>query len=437
LPRAAAGRRVTAAREGYFIAGAAVEDSPRSILLRRLPITDNEEYEWVNPAPDPAGRHNCANCHAEIYREWAASAHSRSATGQHLLNLYEGSDWQGRPGVGWGLLRDRPDGSGVCNACHVPTMPLAGEDYFDLRKARGVAAHGVHCDYCHKVHEVGDGTIGLTHGRFNLTLLRPAEGQLSFGPLDDVDRGEDVFSPLYRESRYCASCHEGIVFGVHVYSTYSEWLASPARREGKQCQTCHMAPTGRMTNMAPAKGGIERDPMTLANHRFLAGSLEEMLRGAVAVSVTVLRESGQVRAVVEVRADGAGHRVPTGFVDKHLVLTVEGFGATGQPLPLLLGPVLPKVAGRGQAGKPGRLYAKLLKDFEGRAPAPFWRADPSVADTRLEPGRPDRQNYVFPDRTSRLRVRLVHRRFWPQVAEAKGWADDTIVVVEQEVRVPR
>jgi uncharacterized protein YhfF len=34
-------------------------------------------------------------------------------------------------------------------------------------------------------------------------------------------------------------------------------------------------------------------------------------------------------------------------------------------------------------------------------------------------------------------VRLVHRRFWPQVAEAKGWADDTIVVVEQEVRVPR
>ena len=68
--------------------------------------------------------------------------------------------------------------------------------------------------------------------------------QLFFGPLDDVDRGEDAFSPLYRESRYCASCHEGIVFGVHVYSTYSEWLSSPARRAGKQCQDCHMAPTG-------------------------------------------------------------------------------------------------------------------------------------------------------------------------------------------------
>ena len=57
---------------------------------------------------------------------------------------------------------------------------------------------------------------------------------------------DDAFSPLYRQSRYCASCHEGTVLSVHVYSTYSEWLASPARREGKQCQSCHMAPTGTL-----------------------------------------------------------------------------------------------------------------------------------------------------------------------------------------------
>ena len=31
-----------------------------------------------------------------------------------------------------------------------------------------------------------------------------------------VDRGEDVYSPLYSQSRYCAACHEGTVFGVHV-----------------------------------------------------------------------------------------------------------------------------------------------------------------------------------------------------------------------------
>ncbi len=217
-------------------------------------------------------------------------------------------------------MRDYPVGSAVCNACHAPTMPRDAV-FGDVRGAKGVVAEGVHCDYCHKIQGVGDGNLGVTHGRFNLTLLRPRDGQLFFGPLDDVDRGEDSFAPLYRESLYCASCHEGTVFGVRVYTTYSEWLASPAGAAGKQCQTCHMAPTGRMTNIAPGHGGVERDPKTLDNHRFFAGSQEEMLRSAVTLSGALRRDGRSVRAEVEVRADGAGHRVPTGFIDRHLVLT--------------------------------------------------------------------------------------------------------------------
>src|SRR5262249_5779942 len=149
----------------------------------------------------------------------------------------------------------------------------------------------------------------LTHGRFGLTLLRPAHGQLFFGPLDDVDRGEDAYVPLYRRSRYCASCHEAIVFGVQVYSTYSEWRESPASREGKQCQTCHMAPTGTLTNIAPGKGGIERDPRTLGNHRFFAGSQEEMLRRCLRVTLELSSVPDGTRADVVVTAEDVGHRV--------------------------------------------------------------------------------------------------------------------------------
>jgi hypothetical protein len=403
--------------------------------LRPLPAEDNEDYRWVDPDPDPAGRHNCANCHREIHQEWAQSGHARSATGRHFLSLYEGSDWHGKPDVGWGLLRDKPDGSGVCNACHVPTMPFGGEDYFDARSARGVAARGVHCDYCHKVQDLAGGEIGLTHGRFNLKLLRPAEGQLAFGPLDDVDRGEDSYSPLYRDSRYCASCHEGIVFGVHVYATYSEWLASPARREGKQCQTCHMAPTGRMTNMAPGRGGIDRDPMTLANHRFFARSQQEMLRAAVTVSTTLRRHDGEVNAEVEVQADGAGHRVPTGFIDRHLILVAEAFDGAGKSLAPRGGPVLSRLAGEALAGKSGSLFARVLKDYDGHAPAPFWQADLTPIDTRLTPGRPERLGFTFPPETDRVRVRLIYRRFWDEVAKAKGWPADEIVVSEHVRRV--
>ncbi len=427
LPRPSPGRRLTAWKEGYFIGGVERTKSPLSIRLTRLPSEDNADYEWVDPAPNTAEVHNCANCHAEIYREWSHSGHAHSVTGQHFRNLYEGTDRHGHPGVSWGLLTQYPDGAGVCASCHAPTAT----DY-DLRKVRGVAARGVHCDYCHKIADVADGTIGLTHGRFNLRLLRPTEGQLFFGALDDVDRGEDAYSPLYRDSRYCASCHEGIIFGVHVYSTFSEWQASPARRQGKHCQDCHMKPTGRMTNMAPGHGGIARDPHTLANHRFFDGSREAMLRRAIKASALFERKADGVRARVRLWTEGVGHRLPTGFVDRHLVLIVEGRSEDGRSLPPRSGPRLPAPVGPDLADQPGRLYARVLQDFEGHHPVPFWLAAPDPPpDTRLSPGQVDESVYEFPSSLVGVRLRVLYRRFWPEVVRAKHWPDQDVLVLDR------
>lgn len=419
-------RRVTAAREGYRIAGADAADQPLAIHLERVPREDHVDYLWVDPHADPASRLACANCHSAIYREWSASGHARSATGRHFLDLYAGRDRRGtkpaRPSD-WSLLSQYPDGSGVCTSCHAPTVPEDDPAYYDLRKVTGVAAAGVHCDYCHKVTDVR-GPFGLAHGRFGLTLLRPEHGQLFFGPLDDVDRGEDAFAPLYREARYCAPCHEGTVFGVHVYGTWSEWRDSPAGRAGKSCQSCHTVPTGDLTNFAPGRGGLARDPHTLGNHRFFAGSRDAMLRDAVRLAVEA-SSSGEV--AVTIHADGAGHRVPTGFVDRHLLLLVEATDRDGRAVAALRGPLLPSAAGD-LAGRPGVLFAKLLRDFDGRSPAPFWLAEPEAADTRLVPGRPERHAFHFPPTARRVRVRLVYRRFWHAVAEAKGWTDNDTVV---------
>jgi Cytochrome c554 and c-prime len=433
LPRS--GQRITAAKEGYRIAGVSIDTSPLLLTLQRLPTVDNQDYQWVDPTLD-ASRHSCANCHAEMVREWSASAHARSATGKHFRNLYDGSDWHDKQDVGWSLLRDRPDGAAVCASCHAPTMPLDGGDS-DIRSVKDVAAFGVHCDYCHKIQDVASERFGRSHGRFNLKLLRPAEGQLFFGALDDVDRGDDAFAKIYRESRYCASCHEGIVFGVPVYTTYSEWLSSPARREGKQCQTCHMAPTGNMTNFAPGKGGIERDPKTLANHRFFAGSQDEMLRKALPVSIQLMPDTESVRVAVEIRADGIGHRAPTGFVDRHLILTVEARDGSGKVVAAKSGPLLPAVVGPTLAGHSGRLYAKLLKDFQGQSPAAFWNADTETTDTRLEPGQVDRLNFAFPFDTAKVSVRLLYRRFWQTVADEKRWPDNEITVFEKTLSVEK
>jgi hypothetical protein len=426
LPAPAAGR-ITAAKPGYFIAEQALDASPLRLALRRLPAEDHEAYAWLDPAPDPRQPQNCGNCHTAIYREWDASGHARSATSRHFRNLYDGTDWHGRPDRGWNLLAEHPDGAGVCAACHAPTLPALA----DPRQPAGVAGRGVHCDYCHKVAEVENEPLGLVHGRFALKLLRPAEGQLFFGPLDDAVRGNDAFSPLYRDSRYCAACHEGTVFGIPVYSTYSEWLDSPARAEGKQCQTCHMAPTGTLTNLAPGHGGVARDPATLASHGLFAGSREEMLRRCVSVQVDVAHEDGETAVGVVLVADGAGHRVPTGFVDRNLVLVVQAFDAGRQRVPARSGPVLSVRAGAELAGLAGRLYAKQLADFDGQGPVPFWRADPAVVDTRLLPGRADRVRFVFGGRAETVRVRVLHRRFWPEVARQKGWPDNEVTVFDR------
>jgi Cytochrome c554 and c-prime len=360
------GTRLTAAHPGFRIGGILATGKLAHLVLQPIP-EDTETYQWVSPDADPATDHACANCHVALHREWSDSAHARSATGRRFRNLYEGTDWKGNAHVGWSLTRDKPDGIAVCTACHAPTA--SGKARFDLTRINGVAARGVHCDYCHKIADVEDGRGGLNFGRFTHRLVRPAQGQLFFGPLDDVDRGEDVYSPLYRDSRYCASCHEGVVFGVHVYSTYSEWLSSPAGRSGRQCQDCHMAPTGTMTNLAPGHGGVERSPATLGNHRFFQPSQEAMLARCLKLDFATRRLSGSVRVDVSLRAEDVGHRVPTGFVDRQLLLVVEASDAAGRPVEVRTGPRLPSSVGPALMRRAGRLHARQLRDETGHAGA--------------------------------------------------------------------
>ena len=434
LPRSAQLRHLTAAQAGYFIGGISTNVDPLIFSLERLPQGDCERYVWVDPTPNGESVVNCGNCHHEIHDEWKGSGHAHSATNRRFVNLYDGSDWQGRKKIGWNLLHDHPDGVSVCASCHGPTLPTAEFDIRTATKSVPAGLSGVHCDFCHKIAGPGPGEFGLTHGRYQLELRRPdlaQVDQLFFGPLDDVDRGDDAFSPFQRDSRLCAACHEGVVFGVPVYTTYSEWLDSPAPAKGQSCQSCHMAPTGKMTNIARGHGGIERNPKTLGNHRFFAGSQHEMLKRCLKLEVRTQRTIQGLAVEVRLTAEGVGHRVPTGFIDRHLILQVEA------DRPLLQGPTLPALVEKNLIGQPGRIYAKTLKDEKGRAPVPFWRADPAtLEDSRLEPGKTDVTEWLFSSETKRVRVHLTHRRFWHETGESKGWPKIELLVAEQTVFIP-
>jgi hypothetical protein len=161
-----------------------------------------------------------------------------------------------------------------------------------------------------------------------------------------------------------------------------------------------------------------------------------MLRRAVSATTALSRDGDAVRATVSVRADGVGHRVPTGFIDRHLLLVVEGYDSAGRSLPASRGPALPDAAGPALAGRPGRLIGRLRADFAGNQPAPFWRGGPDPQDTRLYPGVADVSEYRFPPGLARVRVRILYRRFWKEVSDAKGWGDRDLVVSDKVIAAP-
>jgi len=122
-------------------------------------------------------------------------------------------------------------------------------------------------------------------------------------------------------------------------------------------------------------------------------------------------------------------------VDRHLLLVLDALGKDDQRIPPADDtPLLPPLAGKSYAGSAGRLYAKQLTDFDGHQPVPFWRARPEMEDTRLRPDTVDQATYQFGAGVERVRVLLLYRRFWEETAEAKGWPDNEIVVVDQVLR---
>ncbi|MCS7046463.1 MAG: hypothetical protein NZO58_08925 [Gemmataceae bacterium] len=419
LPAAGPYATLTAALPGCAIG----VGSPRrpNVTITRPPESVDDPDPWIDPQPDPHRPAQCGNCHRAIFDEWSASAHGRSAVNPAFHDRFAD------------LLRDFPLGSGVCAGCHVPTLSSPTLDY-DPRLAQGVDRHGVHCDFCHKIADAPLDKLGTRFGRDGYRLVRLDGGrQLFFGPLDDaVRRGETfVFAPFYKESRYCASCHEGIIFGVHAYGTYSEWRESPAARQGKQCQDCHMPPTGALTNIAPGAGGVERDPRTLASHH-LPGATADMLKRSLAVRTTALRRPNEVEIQVEVAARHVGHRMPTGFVERHLILVVQATEADGKPILPCRGPTLPVRAGPALHGLAGAIFGKQHVDAKGNA-LHFWQTGGSWLETRLRPEQAETLIFAFAATARRLRVHLLWRRFWSTATPVAAGAEREILIHEQEI----
>jgi len=479
VPGAGAGSAVllTAWAPGYYIVEsgeAKAGDTDVTITLEPHAISDNRKYKWLEANLKADGRIHCEKCHSDPdhpdymlpFDEWQADAHGRSATNPRFLSMYRGVDLSGRrsprtrhfthrdygrvslppnskqayygPGFKW----DSPQQAGNCAACHLPAAANDAPYGTDPDLVTGVGTEGVTCDFCHKIRDVRlDPATGLPYdnmpGVRSFKTLRPGKNrQLFIGPLDDVAPGDDTYAALYRESRYCAPCHSAKFWGVQIYNSFGEWLASsysdPA--SGRTCQSCHMPRRGATRFVREDAGGLLRNPDSIASHLMPGAADEALLQNTAELTVSTTRSGDAIKVDVSVINTMAGHHIPTDSPLRNILLVVSASDSDGVGLDLTEGPVLPGLAGD-YAGNPGRAYAKVLEErWTGVSPsAAFWNQTRILSDTRLPAGAEDVSHYTFSSGSGEndVSVQLIYRRAFYELMQQKGW-DVPDIVMEQE-----
>jgi hypothetical protein len=493
---------VTAWAPGFFIGGLADVQpgaADLEIVLHAHHDTDNVDYAWLPSIGGSTGAQSgeaqaCAQCHSAAgsplpsgegqvatlpVDEWLLDAHSGSAVNPRFLSMYAGTDLAGNqspptrygvsrdygrfplrpapdlPYYGPGYKLDFPDTAGNCAACHLPAAAIDDPYAVDPRQAAGAAAEGVPCDLCHKVWGVRlDADTGMpasnTPGVLSFEFRRPPEGRQFFaGPLDDVAPGEDTFSPIQRQSQFCAPCHFGDFWGITIYNSFGEWLASPYSDEtsGMTCQDCHMPPLGNSYFALPEAGGVQRDPQLIFSHRMPGAADETLLRNAVSLSVEARRRGEQVVVELTITNDRTGHHVPTDSPLRQMLLLVQAEGPEGEALIFLEGPILPEWAGVGDpeagyyAGLPGKGFAKILMELwtEVSPSGAYWNPTRIVSDTRMPAFGSDSSRFVFAapaEGPARIDVRLLFRRAFKKLMDQKGWDVPDILMEEQTIVLP-
>ena len=170
-----------------------------------------------------------------------------------------------------------------------------------------------------------------------------------------------------------------------------------------------------------------------------------LLRGALSLDVTAQSKDGRVSVTATVTNDKTGHHVPTDSPLRQVLLVVQVTGPGGQLLQRLQGPVLPEWSGVGAdpkhgryAGLPGTAYAKILREpWTGIEPSgAYWNPTVIVSDTRLAAFESDTTGYSFaapPGGSVSVRVTLLYRRAFLELAEQKGWNLTDIVMQERQI----
>lgn len=444
---------VVAAHAGYFN-NWVVTTGPQAALalaLDAVPADDDPAYTFTSPE-------TCAVCHPEQYSDWSGSPMALAGVNTWVHDLYDGS---GTPGGTNSFVYTRDsvhaaaNRASECASCHQP-LGWARAPYTALEPLdAGTAAvsHGVACDLCHRVAAIDvtrSNFPGIWPGVVRLARTNPSM-PVEFGVLGDTAFQSAVMRPAYQPqltADVCAACHQDKndpdedgdfeqANGVISEPTYLEWKASnyadPTSAEPRTCVDCHMGRRDDLTSACTVQALPPRAAGQIRSHR-IEGTTAAMLEHAVSAAVTVERVDGELMVMATVHNSQTGHHVPTGVTVRNVILRVEAFGPDGAVLAPTGGEVIGDLGGIGDpaqgywAGLPGKLFAKIPADAAGHAPVFYTEATQLASDSRIPAGVSDTTHYTFalPTMPGQVRVvtRVVYRRAFRALVDAKGWTTD-------------
>ena len=444
-------RTIVAAKKGYFNGSTVATDLSGALViqLERLPA-DNPLYE-------PKAAAFCVRCHGDQVREWQGSTMARAGLNRWVHDIFNGTGTTNGMG-GFVYIRDSPHAASSpaseCGACHEPEtwMREPHAPLGDLRQPTDEMLHGVSCEVCHKIGHIDEtkpNYPGIYPGVVD--MVRPQEGlQVQFGVRADSDFVRDGrMRPAYQPqltAAVCAACHQDKndpdgdgdfeeANGVISEPTYLEWLASPyadpMSPHAATCVDCHMRTSGRDRICDILFPPLLRPPEQIRSHVF-EGTTPAYLDNALTAALRTSADGGALEVQVTLTNDRTGHHVPTGVTIRNVLLIVEAWQA-GLPLVPTSTQTLHPLAGVGDptdghyAGLPGKLYGKVNHGPDGTGPVFFTDATGIQFDSRIPALASDTTRYRFDVPSGGpvvVRARVIYRRAWRELVDAKQWTQD-------------
>lgn len=389
------------------------ENKLSNIKMEKDVIYHNED--WTNST-------KCKSCHSEIFNQWANSNHKNLVESNPYYMVLESiaGEVEGKEFKKWCMSCHNPSGliTGLTRTSHSMNDNSLASTLFEEnaetlvntfeKHGNSRLEEGVSCLTCHRITEAT--SQGNASYKVKLTNRKkyPFEddessigeylGHKFINAKPNVHK-ESYMKPLYKESKYCASCHDETspITNKQIVSTFKEWEKSPYnnkedKTKNKSCIDCHMtylkddkfSPlSGASTDGGAIKKDIKVHYFAGSNH-FLAGlkdvknenQILQLLRTSAKLDVNI--KDNQIQVGVE--NVGAGHHLPTGVADfRELWLDITITDAENK-IVFSSG----KLDENNDLQADARPFMKVFGDKEGNPVGLlFWKYEKLLSDTRI------------------------------------------------------